>query len=258
VYAVFLGVFYLPVLFLLFGLIFRGIAFEFRFRSTRTRWLWDRGFTVGSTVVAFVQGAAIGAMMRGIPVVDGQYHGGSFAWLHPFALLSGVGVVLGYALLGAGWLAYKNTGRLRDWAYARIRPLVIGILVVVAIAFFLCFDFGTFQRSHIHPRPWGLVFAALAVLSLLIILAGAHGKRDGAPFAFGVLFFFMSWLNLIVLFWPYMIPYGVTVADAAAPDASLQFLFPAAIIVLPIILAYTLAIYLVFRGKIQKGEISLY
>ena len=258
VYAVFLGVFYLPVLFLLFGLIFRGIAFEFRFRSTRTRWLWDRGFTVGSTVVAFVQGAAIGAMMRGIPVVDGQYHGGSLSWLHPFALLSGVGVVLGYALLGAGWLAYKNTGRMRDWAYARLKPLVLGILIVVAIAFVFFFDFGGMQRSNLHPRPWGLVFPALAVLSLLIILSGAHGKRDGAPFGFAVLFFVMSWLNLIVLFWPYMIPYGVTIADAAAPDVSLQFLFWAAIVVLPIILAYTFAIYRVFRGKIQKGEISLY
>jgi cytochrome d ubiquinol oxidase subunit II len=258
VYAVFLGVFYLPVLFLLFGLIFRGIAFEFRFRSTRTRWLWDRGFTVGSTVVAFVQGAAIGAMMRGIPVVDGTYHGGSFAWLHPFAILSGIGVVLGYALLGAGWLALKNEGRLRDWAYARIRILVVGILVVVFAAFAFAFDTSVIARSDLHQRPSGYVFPVIALLALFVILSGVRGKRDGAPFALAVLFFFASWLSLIVMFWPYMIPYSVTVAGAAAPDVSLQFLFWAAIVVLPIILAYTVAVYWVFRGKIQKGEISLY
>jgi cytochrome d ubiquinol oxidase subunit II len=258
VYAVFLGVFYLPVLFLLFGLIFRGIAFEFRFRSTRTRWLWDLGFTVGSTVVAFVQGAAVGAMMRGIPVTDGYYHGGSFSWLHPFAILSGIGVVLGYALLGAGWLALKNTGRIRDWAYARIRKLVVAILVVMVVAFAFAFDFSSVAaRSGLHERPAGLVFPAIALLALFAILAGARGKRDGAPFALAVLFFFASWLTLIVTFWPYMIPYSITVAEAAAPDVSLQFIFWGALIVLPIILTYTLAIYLVFRGKIQKGEISL-
>ncbi len=118
VYAVFLGAFYLPVLLLLFGLIFRGVAFEFRYRSERMRWVWDWGFFLGSTVVAFVQGAAVGAMMRGIPVVNGQFAGGPFDWLHPFAILTGIGLVLGYALLGAGWLVLKSEGALRDWAYA--------------------------------------------------------------------------------------------------------------------------------------------
>ena len=112
----FLGAFYLPVLLLLFGLIFRGIAFEFRYRSERMRHVWDWGFFLGSTVVAFVQGAAVGAMMRGIPVVNGQYAGGSFDWLHPFPILTGIGLVLGYALLGAGWLVLKSDGELRDWA----------------------------------------------------------------------------------------------------------------------------------------------
>jgi cytochrome d ubiquinol oxidase subunit II len=119
-YAVFLGAFYLPVLLLLFGLIFRGIAFEFRFRSVRMRRVWDGGFFLGSTVVAFVQGAAIGAMIRGIPVVDGQYAGGAFEWFAPFPILTGIGLVLGYALLGAGWLVLKSEGELRTWAYERI------------------------------------------------------------------------------------------------------------------------------------------
>jgi cytochrome bd ubiquinol oxidase subunit II len=119
--AAFLGAFYFPVLLMLFGLIFRGIAFEFRFRSEHMRPVWDWGFFLGSTLVAFVQGAAIGAMMRGIPVANGQYAGGPFRWLHPFAILTGIGLVLGYALLDAGWLVLKSEGELRDWAYRRIR-----------------------------------------------------------------------------------------------------------------------------------------
>ena len=111
VYAVFLGAFYLPVLLMLFGLIFRGIAFEFRYRSAGMRWFWDCGFFYGSMVVAFVQGAAVGAMMRGIPVEDRQYAGGAFVWLHPFPVLTGIGLVLGYALLGAGWLVLQDRGR---------------------------------------------------------------------------------------------------------------------------------------------------
>ncbi len=133
VYAVFLGAFYLPVLLMLLALIFRGIAFEFRERSNKMRRVWDRGFFIGSVVVAFVQGAAIGALMRGVPVVDGQYAGDSFGWLHPFPVLTGVGLVFGYALLGAGWLVLKSEGAMRDWAYARIPWLVTIVFVILGV-----------------------------------------------------------------------------------------------------------------------------
>ena len=217
VYAIFLGAFYLPVLLLLFGLIFRGIAFEFRYRSERMRRVWDGGFFLGSTVVAFVQGAAVGAMMRGIPVTDGQYAGGAFGWLHPFAILTGIGLVLGYALLGAGWLVLKSEGELRDWAYRRI--------------------------------PW----LAGGVLALIGIVVGARRRHDGVPFALTVLFFVSAFLSLGAMFWPYMIPYSVTVANAAAPEASLSFLFYGGVVVLPVIAAYTIGVYWVFRGKVRKG-----
>ena len=155
VYAVFLGAFYLPVLLMLFGLIFRGIAFEFRFRSERMRRVWDWGFFLGSTVVAFVQGAAIGAMMRGIPVANGQYAGGPFGWLHPFAILTGIGLVLGYALLGAGWLVLKSEGELRDWAYARIRWLAAGVLVVLFLAFAVTFDYSVARAKRFAREALG-------------------------------------------------------------------------------------------------------
>ena len=134
-YAVFMGAFYIPVLLLLFGLIFRGVAFEFRFRTERMRPFWDRGFFLGSTVMAFVQGAAVGAMIRGIPVSNGQYSGGVFGWLAPFPILTGIGLVLGYALLGAGWLVLKSEGILRDWARRRIPWLAAAVLAVIFVAF---------------------------------------------------------------------------------------------------------------------------
>jgi cytochrome d ubiquinol oxidase subunit II len=258
VYAVFLSAFYLPVLLLLIGLIFRGIGFEFCLRSSRMRPVWERGFYLGSTLVAFVQGAAVGAWMRGIPVADGHYAGGSFGWLHPFPILTGIGLVLGYALLGAAWLVYKNEGRLRDWAYGRLRWLAVGVLIVLGLAFLLVVHYGTVARSGLQSRPWGSVFPLIAVLAVLGILFGARGKRDQLPFVLTVVFFLASFLTLAVMFWPYMIPYSITVASAAAPDASLRFLFYGGIVVLPVILAYTIGVYRIFRGKVRKSELSTY
>ncbi|MGB7933591.1 MAG: cytochrome d ubiquinol oxidase subunit II, partial [Gammaproteobacteria bacterium] len=250
VYAVFLGAFYFPVLLLLFGLIFRGIAFEFRFRSQRMRRVWDRGFFLGSTVAAFVQGAAIGAMMRGIPVVDGQYAGGPFGWLHPFAILTGIGLVLGYALLGAGWLVLKSEGELRDWAYRRIPWLAAGVFAVLLLAFAVTFDYSVLLRSNLQGTPWGLVFPVIGVFALIGVVIGARRKRDGLPFALTALFFLAAYLTLGLMFWPYMIPYSITVANAAAPEASLEFLFYGGIVVLPVIAVYTFGVYRVFRGKV--------
>ncbi len=252
VYAVFLGAFYVPVLLLLIGLIFRGIAFEFRGRAKQMLWLWDRGFFFGSTVVAFVQGAAVGALMRGIPVVDGQYAGHAFDWVHPFPILTGIGMVLGYALLGAGWLVFKGDGALRDWAYARIPWLAAAVIVVLGLAFTVSvtFDAGAVAQSNLHARSWGLVFPILGILALLGVVGGARARRrDGVPVALTTLFFVAAYLTLGVMFWPYMIPYQVTVADAASPDASLQFLFYCAAVVLPVIVVYTFGVYRVFRGK---------
>src|SRR6516225_5097264 len=253
-YAVFLSAFYFPVLLLLFGLIFRGIAFEFRYRSERMRHVWDRGFFLGSTVVAFVQGAAVGAMMRGIPVADGQYAGGPFGWLHPFAILTGIGLVLGYALLGAGWIVLKSQGELHDWAHRRIRWLAASLFAVLFLAFTVTFDYSVLARSNFYARPWALIFPAIGVLALVGILVGAHRQRDALPFAMTGLFFVAAFLSLGARFWPYMIPDSITVASAAAPDESLQFLFYGAVLVLPVIAAYTIGVYWVFRGKVGMAD----
>src|SRR5262249_36920080 len=180
-YAGFLGAFYLPVLLMLLGLIFRGIAFEFRFRSERMRPVWDWGFVVGSAVVAFVQGAALGAMMRGVPVTDGQYAGGPFGWLHPFAILTGIGLVLGYALLGAGWIVLKSEGELHDWAHRRIRWLAASLFAVLFLALPVTFDCSVLARSNVYARPWALVFPAIGALALAgIVLGGRQAARRTA------------------------------------------------------------------------------
>jgi cytochrome bd ubiquinol oxidase subunit II len=255
VYAVFLGAFYLPVLLMLFGLIFRGIAFEFRQRTEHMQWLWDWGFSIGSTVVAFVQGAAIGAMMRGIPVVNGHFAGHTYDWVHPFPILTGVGLVLGYALLGAGWIVYKSEGTLRDWGYARIPKLVIAVFVVLGLAFTaaMTLDAGAVAQSNLLARSWGFAFPVIGVAALIGVIAGARARLDSVPFFLTTLFFIAAYLTLGVMFWPYMVPYSVTVANAAAPDASLGFFFFGGVIVLPMILIYTMGVYRVFGGKRHRG-----
>jgi cytochrome d ubiquinol oxidase subunit II len=254
VYAVFLGAFYIPMLLLLIGLIFRGVAFEFRGRAKGMLAVWDWGFFLGSTLVGFVQGAAVGALMRGVPVVDGQFAGHALDWVHPFPVLTGAGMVLGYALLGAGWLVFKGEGALRDWAYARIPWLAVAVLVVLILAFTVSvtFDAGAIAQSNLRARSWGLIFPIAGVAALLGAVAAARARRDGLPVALTTLLFVAAYLTLGVMFWPYMIPYTITVADAASPDASLQFLFYCGIIVLPVIVVYTFGVYRVFRGKAHQ------
>jgi cytochrome d ubiquinol oxidase subunit II len=254
VYAVFLGAFYIPVLLLMLALIFRGVAFEFRTRGA-ARGLWDRGFFLGSIVAAFAQGAAVGAMIRGIPVVDSQYAGGSFDWVAALPMLCGIGLVLGYALLGAGWLVLKSEdASLRDWARDRIPALagsVVGILCIAAVIAFV--DRDRMSGSPFMGRPWGFIFPLIGLIAIVGIFVGARRRLDSWPFTMTVVFFVAAFLSLAAMFWPYMIPYSVTVASAAAPNASLSFLFwGAGLFVLPVIGLYTVVVYWMFRGR-QRG-----
>jgi cytochrome d ubiquinol oxidase subunit II len=252
-YSIFLPAFYIPVLLMLFGLIFRGVAFEFRYRGARQFWNW--GFFGGSVAAAFVQGAAVGAMIRGIPVAGGQYAGGAFEWLAPLPVLCGIGLVLGYALLGAGWLVMKCEGELREWALRRIPWLTAGVLAVLVLAFAAALVDRERIGADLSNRRWGLIFPVLGSLATAGVFLGVRWRRDGLPFLMTVAFFVTSFLTLAVLFWPYMIPYQVTVADAAAPDKSLSFLFwGAGVFVLPVIAIYTAAAYWVFRGKLRQGD----
>ena len=252
VYAVFLGAFYLPVLVMLIGLIFRGVAFEFRYRSGRLRGMWDRGFFLGSVAVAFVQGAAVGAMMRGIPISDGQFAGSAFGWLHPFPVLTGFGLVAGYALLGACWLMLKSDGTLRDWACTQVTRLGLTVFALLSAALVMAFTLDVspgLRQAAARFDTISLVLFGMTLLSLIGVLALARGSHDWIPFALTAVFFTAAFATLARLMWPYMIPFSLTVADAAAPDASLRFFFYGGVVVLPLIVVYTIGVYSVFRGK---------
>lgn len=253
-YAVFLAAFYIPVLLLLLGLIFRGVAFEFRIRG-RARGLWDFGFFAGSAVAAFVQGAAVGAMIRGIPVAGNQYSGHSLDWLVPLPVIGGFGLMLGYALLGAGWLIMKSEGALQDWAWKRIPWLGLGVLVAVSLAFLAALA----ERDQIEGalpsgRAWGLAFPCLGLAAIWGVFVSVPLRRQNWPFVATVLFFLAAFLTLAVLFWPYMIPYAITIGNAAAPDSSLRFMFwGAGLFVLPVVAIYTGVVYWLFRGKVPSA-----
>jgi cytochrome d ubiquinol oxidase subunit II len=253
VYAVFLPAFYIPVLLLLVALVFRGVAFEFRGRGS-TSAIWELGFWAGSGIATFVQGAAVGAMIRGIPVVNGQYSGGSWEWFEPLPVLCGVGLIFGYGLLGASWLVLRSETDLRDWAYRRIPWLAGGMLAFVAIAFAGALWQRASIPTNLFDRTWGLICPLAGLLAIWGVFVGVRQRRDKWPFLMSALFFISAFATLAVLFWPFMIPYAVTIGDAAAPEASLSFLFwGAGMFVLPVICIYTAVVYWLFRGKLSKN-----
>ena len=259
IYAVFLPAFYLPVALLLFALIFRGVAFEFRYRAEKMRWLWDWGFFLGSAIATFVQGAAIGTMVQELPVENGQYAGGSFDWVNGFSILCGFGLVIGYALLGASWLVLKTSGELRDWAYSRIGWLLLGVLVFLLLAYLFALQTNLRVMSRWQESPWLFVFPAIGLVATVALLFGWRKRiADWLPFLMTAVIFLMAFLTLAGSFWPYMIPFSITVEQAAAPPESLTFMFyGAGLVVFPVVLIYTIVVYWIFRGKVRdEGEYS--
>ena len=177
VYAILLPAFYLPVTLLLIALILRGVAFEFRYKTEKLRWVWDWGFFLGSLTAAFAQGAAVGAMVDGLSVTNGQFSGGPIEWLTPFAIACGLGLVAGYALIGACWLVLKAQGGLRDWAYNRIMPLAAILLIFLVLAFGYAITEDLRVMHRWIERPWLLVFP---VLGLLATAGLVHGCAIGS------------------------------------------------------------------------------
>jgi cytochrome bd ubiquinol oxidase subunit II len=250
VYATLLSAFYLPLFVMLAGLILRGVAFEFRYKTERMRWVWDTGFAGGSLVATFVQGMTVGALVEGLPIKNGQYAGGDFGWLSPFALLCGIGLTLGYALLGAAWLVRKCDGEVRDAAYRLIPALAVGLLIflVAVFAYALAENLQILQRWL--ERPYLFVFPAIGALAAIVLAHSIQRRNDARPFTMVVIIFASAFGTLAISFWPYMIPFSITVDQAAAPHASLAFMFwGEGLFVFPLMLVYTAISYSVFRGK---------
>jgi cytochrome bd ubiquinol oxidase subunit II len=257
VYATLFSAFYLPLLVMLAGLILRGVAFEFRNKTERLRWVWDLSFAGGSLVAAFIQGLMVGALVEGLPISDGQYAGGEFGWLSPFSLLCGVGLCLGYTLLGACWLVKKCEGDVRDAAYSLIPYLAIGLLVflIVVFAYALVEDLRVISRWL--ERPYLFIFPAIGIVAAIVLAASVRRRRDELPYYMVVLIFAAAFGTLAISFWPYMIPFTITIEDAAAPHSSLAFMFwGEGLFVFPLLLIYTAVSYSVFRGKVRPASMN--
>jgi cytochrome bd ubiquinol oxidase subunit II len=254
-YAALLSAFYLPLVLMLCALILRGVAFEFRYKSIGFRWFWDLGFAGGSLLATFVQGMTVGALVEGLPMVDGHYVGGTLGWFSPFAALCGLGLVLGYSLLGASWLVRKCDGVIRERAYRLLPVLTIGVLVFLAIAFVSALAMHLSLMGRWLERPYLLIFPLIGAVSALRLLKGARRQNDLAPFRFSALIFVAAFGTLAVSFWPFMIPFELTVQRAAAPPASLTFMFwGAGLFVMPLTLIYTATVYRLFRGKVVDAR----
>ena len=257
VYATLFSAFYLALLLMLAGLILRGVAFEFRYKAERMRPVWDFGFSGGSFVAAFIQGTMVGALVQGLPVANGHYIGGEFGWVSPFALICGVGLCLGYTLLGACWLVRKSQGELRESAYRLIPYLSIGLFVFLIVVFGYALAENLRVISRWLERPYLFVFPAIGAVAAIILALSVRTRRDGLPFYMVSLIFIAAFGTLAISFWPYMIPFSITIAEAAGPHSSLAFMFwGAGLFVFPLMLIYTVITYSVFRGKVGSSENS--
>ena len=252
VYATLFSAFYLPLLLMLAGLILRGIAFEYRYKTQSMRWFWDAGFAGGSLAAAFIQGLMVGALVEGLPIANGRYTGGEFGWLSPFAVLCGIGLCLGYSLLGACWIIKKCEGEVRDVAYRLVPQLALGLLLFLVIVFTCASIEHLDVMNRWIERPYLLLFPAIGILSAPVAANSVRRRRDGTPFAMVAVIFVAAFGTLAISFWPWMIPFSITIEEAAAPHSSLAFMFwGAGLFVFPLMLVYTVVSYCVFKGKVQ-------
>lgn len=254
-YAVIMPSVYLPALFMLMGLIFRGVAFEYRFKTERAKRYWDWGFIGGSTLAAFMQGVILGAIISGIETDGRQFTGHAFSWFSPFALFTGLCIVVGYALLGACWLVIKTEGGLQARARAIARPALIGTLIAFAgVSLWTPLRHPEIAErwfslpNFIYLSPVPLLVAALAGLTFYAL----QKEKDYLPFLSALGLFTLGLVGLGVSLFPYIVPGTLTIWHAAAPASSLWFMLVGAIILLPMILAYTAYAYWVFRGKVTE------
>jgi cytochrome d ubiquinol oxidase subunit II len=252
-YATLLPAFYLPLLVMLAGLIVRGVAFEYRHKTERMRWIWDWSFAGGSFAATFIQGLTVGALVEGLPMANGQYAGGEFGWLSPFAVLCGVGLCLGYALLGACWLVKKCEGDVRMAAYRLIPYLSVGLLVFLIVVFSYALAEDLQVMGRWVERPYLFVFPVTSAFAAVVLAVSVRYRLDELPFPMVTLIFLSAFGTLAVSFWPYIIPFVLTIDEAAAPRSSLAFMFwGEGLFVFPLMLLYTFISYRVFRGKVAS------
>lgn len=257
-YAVILSALYLPLIFMLVGLIFRGVAFEFRFKAREhERHFWDKAFIGGSFAASFFQGVALGAYIQGIPVADRAYAGGPLDWISPFSIFTGFGLVAAFALLGSTWLIMKTEGSLQQRAYRITRWLTWVLLAfIVAISIWTPLANATIaQRWFSFPNLlWFAPVPILVVASTYQLMRGVARQAQVAPFLFTLALVFLGYSGLGISLWPNIIPPSVSIRAASAPAQSQGFTLVGALLIIPVILVYTVWAYYIFRGKVRHGE----
>jgi len=256
-YAVLMPALYTPMIAMLIGLIFRGVAFEFRWRTTSERNRWDIAFAGGSWLAALAQGIALGAILQGVHVDGRHYAGGWWDWLTPFSILTGVSLAVGYALLGATWLVLKTEGGLRSRAYHLCWYLLFAMLAAIATVSiatpFLHIQYA--RRWFTWPNVILTAPVPMAVAAVTVALLRSLANRiDTQPFFLTLALFALSYAGLGISMYPYIVPQSITIWQAAAPESSQLFMLVGVAILIPLILGYTVWAYYVFRGKVRAGS----
>ncbi len=251
-YAVVMPALYMPIILMLIALIFRGVAFEYRWRTKRWKKVWDAAFFGGSLIATFMQGIALGALVQGIEMENRAYAGGWWDWLTPFSILTGFALIAGYALLGATFLILKTEhdlqAQMRNYAW-KLGIATLGFIGVVSLLTPLQ-DSVYFERWFNFPGSLYTIFVpALVALAAFMLFSGLKSKKDATPFLSSLALFVLSFIGLGISFYPHMVPPSLTIWQAAAPESSLWFTLVGTIVLIPLILGYTAYAYWVFRGK---------
>jgi cytochrome d ubiquinol oxidase subunit II len=256
-YAVLMPAFYIPVIFMLLGLIFRGVAFEFRFKANKSRVIWDYAFHFGSLAAAFMQGVFVGAFVQGIEVSGRSFAGGPFDWLNAYSVMTGIALVFGYALLGATWVVMKTDGETQRWA-RKCATYVLGyvglFLTIVSISMPLMNSSVRALWFEVHfysllPVPF------ITALLFVMIWHDLNRGRENRPFFLSIGIFLMGYLGLGISLWPWVVPFAVSYREAAAAPETQSLLLVGTVVMLPVVLGYTAYCYYIFRGKASHETI---
>ncbi|WP_271440003.1 cytochrome d ubiquinol oxidase subunit II [Pontixanthobacter luteolus] len=255
-YAVILPATYPLIIAMLLGLVFRGVAFEFRWRDPGHRRFWDAAFTGGSFVAAMAQGMTLGALLQGIEVSGRSYAGSWWDWLTPYTLLTGIGTVAGYALLGATWLVWKLDGESQDHARSLAKKAALATFVLMGAVSLYNLVLNSEYAARWLTEPEIYFAAPVPILTAIVavtLLRSLSVSRHSKPFWLAIALFFLGMAGLGVTMWPYVVPPGITIWDAASPESSQIFMLVGVAITMPLIIGYTAWAYWVFRGKVDDA-----